>query len=339
MKETVPNNFSPVFGRMLAVTFALGLLLAVSGLLGVSIGSSGFNFNELIALITGRSDPGALSSAIVWQIRLPRVVLAAVVGSTLALGGLVFQALLRNPLAEPYILGISGGSAVGAILGMIIGFSLFPGVTLLAFMGSMITLIFVLTLVSGRSILSKDSLLLGGVMMNAFCNAGIMFLISMSQTSQVQHIFFWLMGDLSLVSKDRLPILLAVIPCFLVVFLLARSMNVLLIGKEAAATMGINVQAVTMTLLVITTFMVSVVVCQSGLVGFVGLVIPHIFRTLLGPDHRLLVPACVFGGGAYLILCDLLARVLSSEGEMPVGIITAMIGAPLFIFLLWRTRR
>ncbi len=339
MVQTVTNNFPPVFKRILVVTVSLGVLLAVSLVLGVSIGSSGFNFKELLAVIGGQSDPGELASAIIWQIRLPRVLLAAVVGSTLALGGLVFQALLRNPLAEPYILGISGGSAIGAILGMIAGFSMFPGVTLLAFMGSVISLALVLVLVSGRSLLSKDSLLLGGVMLNAFCSAGIMFLISMSRTSQAHHILFWLMGDLSLFSNEQLPILAAVVPSFLTVFVLARSMNVLLVGKEAAATMGINVQAVTITLLIVTTFMVSVVVCQSGLVGFVGLVIPHIFRTMLGPDHRLLVPACIFGGGSYLILCDLLARILPSEGEMPVGIITAMIGAPLFIFLLWRTRR
>jgi iron complex transport system permease protein len=266
-------------------------------------------------------------------------VLAAMAGSTLALGGLVFQALLRNSLAEPYILGVSGGAAVGAILGMLAGLAAFPGVSLLAFLGSMITLGLVLAVAGGRAALRKDSLLLGGVMMNAFCGALIMFLISLSQDFQVRHILFWLMGDLSLVGRDQLPLLLALLPCMVVVFLLARPMNLLLLGRDTAASMGVNVRAVSLTLLVLTSFMVSIVVSQAGLIGFVGLVIPHIFRLLIGPDHRLLIPACLLGGGGYLILCDLAARTLPAGGEMPVGIVTALVGAPLFIFLLWSSSR
>jgi iron complex transport system permease protein len=165
-----------------------------------------------------------------------------------------------------------------------------------------------------------------------------MFLISMVRTFQVQHILFWLMGDLSLIKSSQLPILLIVIPCFIAIFILARPMNILLLGRETAAAMGINVRAVIMVLLIVTSLMVSVVVSFSGLIGFVGLVIPHIFRLIVGPDHRILVPACILGGASYLVLCDLLARVLPSSGEMPVGIITALIGAPLFIFLLLRNK-
>jgi len=186
--------------------------------------------------------------------------------------------------------------------------------------------------------LSRDSLLLGGVMMNAFCAAVIMFLISMTRSFQVQHILYWLMGDLSSLQKNQLPVLLAVIPCFAVIFILARPMNLLLLGRETAAAMGINVKITVLLLLVISSLMVSIIVSLSGLVGFVGLVIPHIFRLLLGPDHRVLVPACFLGGGSYLIFCDLLARVVPASGEMPVGIITALIGAPLFILLLLRRR-
>jgi len=133
-------------------------------------------------------------------------------------------------------------------------------------------------------------------------------------------------------------VLLLLLPCFLLIFCLARPMNLLLAGRESAAALGIHVERVTLLLLLVTSFMVSLMVCQSGLVGFVGLVIPHALRLLLGPDHRLLVPACILGGGAYLILCDLLARTISASGEMPVGIVTALIGAPLFIVLLWRSR-
>lgn len=328
-----------MIGRLVLITLGLGLLLAVSGFLGIAIGPSGASFGDVLAIFSGKAGSQSITSTIVWQIRLPRVILAATVGATLALGGLVFQALLRNPLAEPYILGISGGSAVGAIIGLLLGLSPFPGVPLAAFSGSMLILVLVLGLVSGQSAVNRDSMLLGGVMMNAFCGAIIMFLISVSQTSQVHQILFWLMGDFTMVNTGQLPILLTLLPCFLLIFVLARPMNLLLAGHESAAALGVNVQLVSLILLVTTSFMVSIVVCQSGLVGFVGLVVPHILRMVLGPDHRLLVPASILGGGAYLILCDLLARTLSSTGEMPVGIVTAMIGAPLFIVLLWKSRR
>ena len=327
--------------KIFLTSLLLGMILLISGLLAISVGSSGTQFRETLAILTGNSDPGSAAATIVWQIRLPRVVLAACVGSTLALGGLVFQALLRNPLAEPYILGISGGSAIGAILAMLIGFAYFPGVALFAFGGSLLVLFFVIIIAGaslGNRMISRDSLLLGGVMMNAFCAAVIMFLISMTRSFQVQHILYWLMGDLATMQKSQLPILLLIVPCFAVIFIMARPMNLLLLGRETAAAMGINVRQTVMLLLVITSMMVSIIVSQSGLVGFVGLVIPHIFRLLLGPDHRLLVPACVLGGGSYLVLCDLLARVLPASGEMPVGIITALVGAPLFIILLLRQK-
>jgi len=277
---------------------------------------------------------------VIWQIRFPRVLLATLVGAALSLGGLVFQALLRNPLAEPYILGISGGSAIGAIIGILIGLSKFPGVSLMAFAGSIAILLLILVMSSGQTILKKDALLLSGVMVNAFCAAVIMFLVSMTQDSRLHNIIFWLMGDLSMVDIGHVGILAAILcPCFILVFWFSNSMNLLLMGKEMAQTMGVNIKAVTVILLVATSFMVSATVSYCGLVGFVGLVVPHLLRLLFGPDHRVLVPACIFGGGAYLVFCDVLARVLPEQGEMPAGVITAMIGAPLFIFLLKKTRR
>lgn len=328
-----------VIGRMALITLGFGFLLVASAFLGIAVGPSSGGLDEALRLFTGQAGSQSITGTIVWQIRLPRVILAATVGASLALGGLVFQALLRNPLAEPYILGISGGSAVGAIIGLLLGFSPFPGVPLAAFGGSMLILFLVLSLVSGQSAINRDSMLLGGVMMNAFCGAIIMFLISMSQTAQVHQILFWLMGDFTMFNTGRLPILLTLLPCFVLIFVMARPMNLLLAGHESAAALGVNVQRVSLILLITTTFMVSTMVCQSGLVGFVGLVVPHILRMLLGPDHRLLVPASILGGGAYLILCDLLARTMPATGEMPVGIVTAIIGAPIFLTLLWRSRR
>ncbi len=267
------------------------------------------------------------------------MVLAALVGATLSIGGLVFQALLRNPLAEPYILGISGGSAVGAITGILMGISRFPGVSLTSFAGSVATLFLIIVISSGPTILKKHSLLLSGVMVNAFCSAVIMFLLSIAQDSRLHNILFWLMGDLSLSEIKGVMILAAtLLPCFVLIFLLSNSMNLLLMGKDLARTTGVNIKAVSITLLVITSLMVSATVSHCGLIGFVGLVMPHLLRLIFGPDHRVLVPACILGGGAYMVFCDLLARILPAQGEMPSGVITAMIGAPLFIFLLKRTR-
>lgn len=322
---------------LLLITASLAVLL-LAVFLGLATGSSGMNMAELWTLIFRSREADPVIAAIVWEIRLPRVVLAAAAGATLALGGLVFQALLRNPLAEPYILGISGGAAVGALLGMMSGLSSFPGVSLLAFAGSMVTLLLVLSLAGGRNAPGKESLLLGGVMMNAFCGALIMLLLALADDTRLRNALFWLMGDLSQIGRDQLPLLLLLLPAILLIGLLARPMNLLLMGRESASALGIRVRTVSLTLLVTTSFMVGLVVSQAGLIGFVGLVVPHVFRLLVGSDHRLLIPACLLGGAAYLIVCDLLARTLPAAGEIPVGIVTALIGAPLFIFLLWRSQ-
>ena len=323
--------------RILVVSFLLTLLLLAACLTGISTGSSGTGFKAAWwALIQdARSDP--MGAAIVWNIRLPRVILAALVGATLSLGGLVFQALLRNPLADPYILGVSGGSAIGAIIGILMGFARFPGVSMTAFAGSMVTLLLLLLMSSGHSKF-KDSLLLSGVMVNAFAGAIIMFLMSMTQDSRLHNIMFWLMGDLSLADMSQIGILaLVLLPCFGLIFRFSHSMNLLLMGSEVAETMGINIRFVTVALLVTTSLMVSITVSYCGPVGFVGLVMPHLLRLVIGPDHRTLVPACIIGGGSYMVFCDILSRVLPQQGEMPAGVVTALIGAPLFIYLLKRS--
>ncbi len=307
---------------------------------GIAAGSSGAGMRSVLQVIFGQSDPDSMLHAIIWQIRLPRVLLATLVGATLSLGGLVFQALLRNLLAEPYILGISGGAAIGAIAGILMGLVHFPGVSLTAFVGSMATLALILVMTSGQSVLKKESLLLSGVMVNAFCASVIMFLVSVTQDAKLHNIIFWLMGDLTTAGIRQVGILAGMLlPCFLLIFRQSHAMNLLLMGKEMAQTTGINIKAVTITLLITSSFMVSATVSYCGLIGFVGLVMPHLLRLAFGPDHRILVPACILGGGAYLVVCDLLARTLPEQGEMPAGVITALIGAPLFIMLLKRSRR
>jgi iron complex transport system permease protein len=320
------------------VTLLLAFLLAGVILASLLTGSSKVKVADILHALLAWGDSTTPAGAIVWRIRLPRALLAAAVGGSLSLGGLVLQARLRNALAEPYILGISGGAAVGAVAAMFAGLAMFPGVALASFLSSLLVMALVLLLAGGRATSRSESLLLAGVMLNAFCSACIMFLLSLSQSSQVHHILFWLMGDLSMAEPGQLWLFPPLFACYFLILIHARPMNLLLTGEEAAAALGLHVRRVTWVLLGVTSLMVSLVVSQAGLVGFVGLVVPHFFRLFCGPDHRVLVPACLLGGGAYLVLCDLLARSLPAGGEMPVGVITAMIGAPLFIIMLWRSR-
>ncbi len=326
--------------RLIWTSCLLLVVLLTAVFSGVSTGSSGGGMLSVLQVILGKSDPASMLHAIIWQIRLPRALLATLVGATLSLGGLVFQALLRNLLAEPYILGISGGSAIGAIAGILLGLARFPGVSLTAFLGSMATLALILVMTSGQSVMKKESLLLSGVMVNSFCSSVIMFLVSVTQDAKLHNIIFWLMGDLSTADIRQVGILAGMLlPCFVIIFWHSHAMNLLLMGKEMAQATGISIKVVTITLLVTSSFMVSATVSYCGLIGFVGLVMPHLLRLILGPDHRILVPACILGGGSYLVICDLLARTLPQQGELPAGVVTAIIGAPLFIMLLKKSGR
>ncbi|VFQ46779.1 FecCD family ABC transporter permease [Desulfoluna butyratoxydans] len=338
------NDTSRVRGRLLKrillITALLSIVLGAAVLLGLATGPSGIDLTPVAQLVTGDSQADSLQIAIIERIRLPRVLMALFCGAVLSLGGLVFQALLGNPLAEPYILGISGGAATGAIMGILAGFARVPGVSLTAFAGSMVTLFMVLVLSRGENRVGRDAMLLSGVMVNAFCSAMIMFLISISEENKLHDIMFWLMGDLSSADMPQVGMVaLLVLPCFVVIFLLSHKMNLMLMGREMARAMGVSIRRTTLILLIATSFMVSAMVCQSGLMGFVGLVVPHILRQVFGSDHRVLVPATIVGGGAFMVICDLLARWIPREGEIPVGVITAMIGAPLFIMLLKRRAR
>jgi len=322
----------------LFVCLSGGLILSVY--LGLSIGSSGFQPMLLIDAITGQYGPDTLTMTILWKIRLPRVLLAIGVGAVLAVGGVVFQALLRNPLAEPYILGVSGGAAIGAIGGIIFGLSLFPGISTTAFLGSTLTLVVILLISSKHSIGINNSLLLSGVMVNAFCSSIIIFFISMVQDARLHSIMFWLMGDLSQAEMPQISLLYSIIiPCFIVIIFFSHRMNVLQLGEELAESMGVNIKQTVLVLLITTTLMVSASICHSGLLGFVGLIVPHLLRLVIGSDHRILVPASALAGGSYMVFCDIIARWLPSHGEIPVGVITAIIGAPLFIILLRKTQK
>ena len=331
----------PSLGRRLVrVGLGFGLFLGLSLVAGMLWGSAPSEWHQSLRALLGLPVADDILPTILWQLRFPRVLLAALVGATLSLGGLVFQALLHNPLAEPYILGISGGAAVGAILGILLNLAPFPGIAFLAFLGSLATVVLVVILTPRQAGREKNALLLAGVMVNALCTAIILFLVTITQDSRLHNILYWLMGDLAMALPAQIyGLALLLLPGYLIIFALARPLNLLYLGEEQAAFLGLPVQATTYFLLGLTSLLLSAVVCQSGLVGFVGLVVPHLLRLWLGADHRVLVPACILGGGAYLVWCDLLARAVPAQGEMPVGVVTALLGAPLFIFLLQRSRR
>ena len=325
--------------RIITVALCATVVLVAAIVTGLAAGSTGLHLAAVFERFSGGQSSN-LTSDIIWRLRFPRVLLAVLLGATLSLGGMVFQALLRNPLAEPYILGISGGSAIGAIIGILLGLARFPGVWLTAFLGSLTTLGLLYLMVSGRTMLRGNTLLLSGVMVNAFCSAVILFLVSLAQDSRLHNIIFWLMGDLAAATMDNVIALSwTVVPCFFLIFLQSHNLNVLTLGNDMAQSMGVNIRFTTTLLLVLTSLMVSATVSYCGLVGFVGLVMPHLLRLLLGPDHRVLAPAAVLAGAAFMVLCDTLARTLPAQGEMPVGVITALIGAPLFVYLLRHSNR
>jgi iron complex transport system permease protein len=315
---------------LLAVLIPALLLCCLAAL---CLGAATLGPPEVLRALSGQGDP--LAVALVRSLRLPRLLLALAAGASLSVGGLVFQVLLRNPLAEPYILGVSGGAAIGAIAALVLGLGSLALRLPAAFAGGLATLGVVLAVGRALRAAGRDTLLLAGVMVNAFCGATILFLMSLSPNHMLASVVFWLMGDLgSHAPADALLLAAAVLPCLAVVLALAHGLNVLQLGEETAATMGLPVGTVRTALLWATTVMVSATVAVCGPLGFIGLVTPHALRRVFGADHRLLTPACILGGGAYLALCDALARALPASGELPVGVVTAMLGAPAFVVLL-----
>jgi len=315
------------------------LLLIAAVFIGLGVGPSALTLHEVWEVLLGDDAPAATAD-IVLRVRLPRVFLAALVGASLAVSGVLFQALLRNPLADPYVLGVSGGAALGGIAMLSLGgaFGLgYSAVPPAAFAGAVATtlLLYAVAGVGGR--VSATNLLLTGVVFNAFASAAIVFMASLAGLSEGGSIYLWLIGSLSASRTD----VAGWVAFFLFAGLasalpMARSLNLLTLGEEGATQLGVDVERVKRLLLVSTSLMVGAAVSVAGLIGFVGLIIPHLLRLVLGPDHRLLVPGAALGGAAFLVLCDTIARSLLAGRELPVGAITAIAGGPLFLWLLRR---
>lgn len=305
-------------------------------------GSAGMDWQTLppafIELIQG--EPHTLTATLL-ELRLQRIVAAFLTGASLALAGVMMQALLRNPLADPYVLGVSGGASVGALLMLFFGGVVWM-MNAAAFAGAIAVAVFLYWL--ARKELGHHAgadgatrLLLTGVILAFGCGAIVTLLLSLAPDGSLRGMVFWLVGDLEGASMNWLSvfILVAVLACIL---RMARSVNMLALYSEEAAALGVNVARVRKSLFIGSALLTACAVSNAGSIGFVGLVVPHLCRMALGPDHRLLLPAATLAGGSFLVLADTLARVMMSPHQLPVGAVTALIGVPVFLFQLYRFR-
>lgn len=274
---------------------------------------------------------------ILFQIRLPRILLAAAVGGSLATAGASYQALLRNPLAEPYLLGVSNGAAVGTMVALVFFGANEWSRPVLAFAGALIATLAVYQLARGRAGATPERLVLAGVIVTTFLSSVIVFVTTLMDATRIRSFTFWLLGDLSGTTKTLLPVAIGIaILGTIALTLNARSLNLLMLGERDAFDLGVEVERVRIVVFVVASLLVGSSVAASGSVGYVGLVVPHLVRLSLGSDNRISIPAAALGGALFVIVADTVARTIIAPRELPVGAITALIGAPLFIFLLKR---
>lgn len=324
---------------MLGVTGAGLLTLAVCVALGVALGE------QPLSLAEAFSD-GTTANTIFWSLRLPRVVLAAVVGAALAASGSMLQALLRNPLADPFVLGVSGGAALGATVALALGVSAsalgLSGTSLFALVGAVSATALVLAVGRSSREAGTTTTLLAGVIFNAFALAAIIFIKALVAPDKLGEVLFWLAGSLGHESWPALGLTAGIVlPAVAVMAALAPRINLLSLGDDDARSLGVDVERTRLWLLLLASAAVAAAVALSGLVGFVGLLVPHLARLVLGADQRLSLPASACLGAAFLVLADLGARLLFRvfQTEPPVGVITALLGGPVFLVLMVRRLR
>ena len=299
-----------------------------------SLSASGsLSFNDIAALLNGTASP--LHQSLIVDLRLPRALAAFAAGALLSLAGVLMQVLLRNPLADPYVLGVSGGSALAALLAMLIGVNTII-LTGSAFIGALLSIFLVFSFAHSKGSWSISRLLLTGIILASGWGALISFTLVIAPAEKIHGMLFWLMGDLS---YDR-PLL----PAYIILFAglafslaIARQLNILLWGDLQAGSLGVNIKRLRLQIFFLSSLLTAGAITLAGSIGFVGLVIPHLVRLIIGTDHRLLLPASALTGGALLIIADTLARTILSPQQLPVGVLTALIGVPLFLYLLRRS--
>lgn len=319
------------------IIFGVLVMMVLATLLGAPwIGSHTIDLSVL-------SDPSSkeLDAVIFWQIRVPRVLLSFLAGVGLSLGGVVFQSMFRNPLATPFTLGVAGGASFGVALWVHLGisFSLLgvSGVSLAALLGAMLSIALLYGIARASGNLSPMTMLLGGVAISFFFSSLIMLLQYLMDAGNSFRVIHWLMGDMGRADADSvLQVLPFVASGGLISMYLRRELNLLSISDDLAASRGVNVERVRMVLFLAVSLMVAGIITVCGPIGFVGIMAPHICRLIVGANHRILVPASALFGGVFLTLCDTLARSITDSAEIPVGVVTALLGGPFFLWLLFR---
>jgi iron complex transport system permease protein len=308
---------------------SLGAIAVFTVLLGLSLGPAKITFWNLF--LEQNID--------IFYLRLFRVVLAVLAGAGLGVCGVVLQGILRNPLAEPYILGISSGAGLGAVIAIILGLAA-TVMPLVAFLGAIISLALVYRLANIEGKLNVHAMILSGVIINIMFSGIMIFLIFISPNEALYGVMGWLLGHLQIFTPVTL-VYLAVVVCMgiSIIWIFSRDLNAISIGEEEAMHLGIDTELIKKVLFITTSLITASIVCICGLIGFVGLVIPHIMRLIIGPDHRRLIPTTALASACFLLISDTIARCILTSVEIPIGIITAIVGAPIFIFLLRRRQR
>ncbi|MCE8002684.1 iron ABC transporter permease [Halomonas sp. MCCC 1A11081] len=315
----------------LAVLVLLGLAAL---LLSVTLGSAALSLADVWAVARGQGSP--LARTLILELRIPRSLSAFAVGGLLAVAGALMQVLLRNPLADPYVLGLSGGASVGALAAMLAGLG-GAVITGSAFAGAFLSTLLVFGLAHGTGSWTPSRLLLTGVVVAAGWGAVITLMLAISPAERLPGMLYWLMGDLSYSRSPWPPLTLLLVICLLLMPL-GRSLNVMARGPLQAAALGVNVRPLEWTIYLVASVLTATAVTTAGSIGFVGLVVPHMLRLVLGNDQRLILPACALAGGTLLVLADTLARTMIAPEQLPVGVITALLGVPTFLYLLYRSR-
>ena len=319
--------------RALLILAALSLLTLISLLLALALGNVPLGLTETLAALFGRGEGMAVE--VVRSLRLPRALAGLACGGLLAVSGALLQVLLRNPLADPYVLGISGGASVGALLVMLLGLTGGIGVGAAAFCGALAAMFMVFGLAHGNGGWTQTRLLLTGVIVASGCGAAVALMLSIAPDYKLHGMLFWLMGDLSQAGNPA-PGLGALALIVLATLPVARELNLLARNADLAQTLGVEIGRLRLAVYVIASLATATAVTQVGSVGFIGLIVPHLTRLAVGNDQRILLPASALAGGSLLVVADTLARTLIAPQQLPVGVLTALIGVPVFLFLLSR---
>jgi iron complex transport system permease protein len=327
------------FGKTLIVCAGLFLLLAIVFVIASVIGAQRLSLTGALCALTGKSNCSLSSEerAILFDIRVPRILLAGAVGTCLAAAGAAYQALLRNPLAEPYLLGVSNGAAVGTMAALVFFGAYEWSRPVMAFGGALAATFLVYRLARGRAGATPERLILAGVIVTTFLSSAIVFITTVMDATRIRSFTFWLLGDLSGTTSSLLTIaFVAAVVGVIALIINARALNLMMLGERDAFDLGVEVGRVRLVVFLAASLLVGASVASSGSVGYVGLVVPHLVRLSFGSDNRLVIPAAAIAGATFVIVADTLARTVIAPRELPVGAITALIGAPLFVYLLRR---